>query len=613
MVFPVVDDPSTLLARASHAFRASRHQDCLNICRGLLERSPDNAEALFLVAQAAQQVGDNGLADRAFRMLVGLRPLRSEHWLAYASFLRRHKLLEPAEALLRELLKTSPTLSPAWHMLGLCLFDGGRFQEAVDAAQRSHQIDPARSQGWELAAAARQRMGDLSGAIETCRRALRSVQRPARLHYSLGQLLRQDCAFREAADAYREAEKAGFASPDLYRNLAAAQIDAGDPDAAVVSASRGIAAYPQHAGLHRTLARVRHSAAADGDPLADLQAAARAAGNNPELWQTLVELQKRLGRDAESSEALLEARRSGCPDTPGILALESMDAARRGRPEEAKAGFESLLAKAPKNRLVLHAYIEMLVRLGDFERACELCEEVLAEDAFDQIVLSYLGILWRLLGDRRESWLLDYEKMVVPVPVQAPEGVEREAFFRELRDVLEGLHKNNAHPIEQSVRGGTQTNGFLFRLKHARLADLERQLRLAIASAVQAFPQDDDHPFWSRRHRAPTSDGLRFAGAWSVRLRSQGYHTNHIHPEGWISSAFYVDLPREVREASDTSGFIQFGAPMSELGLDLPPRRILKPEVGTLVLFPSYMWHGTVPFESDEPRITVAFDLLPES
>ena len=29
-----------------------------------------------------------------------------------------------------------------------------------------------------------------------------------------------------------------------------------------------------------------------------------------------------------------------------------------------------------------------------------------------------------------------------------------------------------------------------------------------------------------------------------------------------------------------------------------------------LVLFPSYMWHGTVPFAGDEPRLTVAFDLV---
>ncbi|MEE4109329.1 MAG: putative 2OG-Fe(II) oxygenase [Halieaceae bacterium] len=608
----MADDPRTLLAQADRAFRASRFKDCLDICRGLLERDAANAEALFLVAQAAQGAGDNGLADRAYRMLTGLQPLRSEHWLSYATFLHRYRLFDVAEDLLHELLAAMPTLNQGWHLLGLCQFGKGSFDEALEAARRSCQIAPERSEGWELAAAALQRSGDLAGAIETCRQGLGRVQRAGRLHYSLGQLLRQDCAFAEAADAYRAAEGAGFSSPDLYRNLAAALMDSGNLDDAVASASRGIAAYPQHAGVHRTLARLRHASAAPGDPLADLRAAARSARSNPELWQTLVEFQKRLGHEDEASEALIEARRSGCPDTPGILALESMDAARLGRSEEARAGFESILKKAPKNRLVQHAYIETLVRLGDFERARHLGEAVIAEDAFDQIVLAYLGILWRLLGDEREAWLLDYDRMVVQVPVAAPGGMSRDAFFEDLRGVLDGLHNSNAHPIEQSVRGGTQTNGYLFRLRHERLADLERELRRAIASAVQGFPQDDAHPFWSRRHRAPTGDGLRFAGAWSVRLRSQGFHTNHIHPEGWISSAFYVGLPREVREASDTSGFIQFGAPMSELGLDLPPRRLVQPEVGTLVLFPSYMWHGTVPFQSDEARTTVAFDLLPD-
>ena len=46
--------------------------------------------------------------------------------------------------------------------------------------------------------------------------------------------------------------------------------------------------------------------------------------------------------------------------------------------------------------------------------------------------------------------------------------------------------------------------------------------------------------------------------------------------------------------------------------LGLPPRRVVKPEAGTLVLFPSYMWHGTIPFHSQQPRLTVAFDLLPD-
>jgi hypothetical protein len=66
-----------------------------------------------------------------------------------------------------------------------------------------------------------------------------------------------------------------------------------------------------------------------------------------------------------------------------------------------------------------------------------------------------------------------------------------------------------------------------------------------------------------------------------------------------------------VRTTQDNAGYIKFGVPWLDKDSGLPPRRILKPEVGTLVLFPSYMWHGTVPFQSVQHRLTVAFDLLP--
>ncbi len=33
-------------------------------------------------------------------------------------------------------------------------------------------------------------------------------------------------------------------------------------------------------------------------------------------------------------------------------------------------------------------------------------------------------------------------------------------------------------------------------------------------------------------------------------------------------------------------------------------------KVGTLVLFPSYLWHGTMPISGDEPRMTVAYDAV---
>ena len=50
----------------------------------------------------------------------------------------------------------------------------------------------------------------------------------------------------------------------------------------------------------------------------------------------------------------------------------------------------------------------------------------------------------------------------------------------------------------------------------------------------------------------------------------------------------------------------------SNAGSSDPVRRAVKPQGGKLVLFPSYMWHGTVPFHSSQSRTTLAFDAVPK-
>ena len=38
--------------------------------------------------------------------------------------------------------------------------------------------------------------------------------------------------------------------------------------------------------------------------------------------------------------------------------------------------------------------------------------------------------------------------------------------------------------------------------------------------------------------------------------------------------------------------------------------KLVRPQEGTLLLFPSYFWHRTIPFDSAEQRISIAFDLI---
>ncbi len=84
-----------------------------------------------------------------------------------------------------------------------------------------------------------------------------------------------------------------------------------------------------------------------------------------------------------------------------------------------------------------------------------------------------------------------------------------------------------------------------------------------------------------------------------------GHHINHVHSGGWISATYYVSVPE------GDGGELQFGAPPFEAGIKNPVRRTVKPKAGMLVLYPSYLWHGTTPLRSDKHRTTIAFDVVP--
>jgi uncharacterized protein (TIGR02466 family) len=97
-----------------------------------------------------------------------------------------------------------------------------------------------------------------------------------------------------------------------------------------------------------------------------------------------------------------------------------------------------------------------------------------------------------------------------------------------------------------------------------------------------------------------------------VVLGSQGYQEPHMHDGAWISGVYYVSLPTDVGKSEDgQAGWLEFGRCNDIFRLQRPPRlHAVRPEEGLLVLFPSFFWHGTVPFESAAPRISIAFDVL---
>jgi hypothetical protein len=172
---------------------------------------------------------------------------------------------------------------------------------------------------------------------------------------------------------------------------------------------------------------------------------------------------------------------------------------------------------------------------------------------------------------------------------------------------LNRLHDPKGHALLfQSLRHGTETTQDLSRSADPAI----RALFGTFAAPIECYLGRVGHGFDPLRRR--NHGCWRFNGSWSVRLRSSGFHTNHVHPRGWISSACYIELPDSMSAAGSEEGALTFGEPSLVTTPALGAEYSVRPAVGMLVLFPSYFWHGTVPFHGNQARLTVAFDAVPE-
>jgi hypothetical protein len=93
----------------------------------------------------------------------------------------------------------------------------------------------------------------------------------------------------------------------------------------------------------------------------------------------------------------------------------------------------------------------------------------------------------------------------------------------------------------------------------------------------------------------------------------KGHERAHIHPNGWLSGVFYLNLPELIHDPyKRPEGWLEFGR--SSPGINVQSAltfRQYQPDDGQMFLFPSYFYHGTIPFRSSQRRICIAFDVEP--
>ena len=145
--------------------------------------------------------------------------------------------------------------------------------------------------------------------------------------------------------------------------------------------------------------------------------------------------------------------------------------------------------------------------------------------------------------------------------------------------------------------GGFQTHEVLATCSDPSISELRKR----ILHHCDEYLKIQAHNPWLDRL---VSGKSRDISGWGVILCDKGYQKRHVHPEGVLSGVVYLKTPAMTSSSASQEGNLIFSR---------FENYEVTPDVGKIVIFPSYLPHETVPIHGNEERICIAFNITSTS
>ena len=506
----------------------------------------------------------------------------------------------------RASVEAEPDAFDAWRMLGVIEHALGRAAAGNEAFRRSLQLRPGDAAAALDLGTALLNGGDAQAALPWLRQAVAGLPSDARAAFRRATAAYSAARFDEACEAFAAATRLDPAWVEAWSNLAAAHGAMQAYPEAIAAARQAVALQPDGAEVHVSLALLLSNLFDAASLDAGQQAVSRAltlAPAHAAAHRAAALLHRKQGNGA-LAEA--HARTAVQLDPADIESLQWLGEQQvfNGDPAAAVGTFEGAAARGLETPVLRRQRAIALLSAGRAADAIDLLQPMLDECPDDQRVIAHMGVA--LACDRGAdagSGFLGLDRHVTRVALGVPPGFpDAPAFHRALADDIRAHSRQRWEPAGLAARQAYLSGDFLADRTPAILG-FERMLREAIDAFIGGLRRDPGDAFL---RGVPDRYHLH---VWATRASGPGYIDTHIHEESWLSGAYYVELPPAVQD--DHQGWIEFGRPYGSL----PPHefrvRVERPVVGDLLLFPSYLFHRTLPCGGDRERerLSISFDL----
>ncbi|WP_440922257.1 2OG-Fe(II) oxygenase family protein [Candidatus Pelagibacter sp.] len=153
--------------------------------------------------------------------------------------------------------------------------------------------------------------------------------------------------------------------------------------------------------------------------------------------------------------------------------------------------------------------------------------------------------------------------------------------------------------VQKLITNGYQTAGNLFANRDFDTNEIQKIIKIEIEK-YRLYFKDSEEGFiknWPTNY---------YLNGWLISMKKGGKLSAHMHDLGWLSGSIYINVPKKSDlESGNLVVCIDENENKNE------NKKSIDVVTGSLCLFPSSLLHYTIPFESEENRIVLAFDMIP--
>ena len=546
---------------AQSLFQQNKYQETIDTCNQILASDTNSVEAIKLIAKSSLATRKIDDARLYFNKALNIQSNDYEVIKDLGNTYKAVGDINTAKSYYQKAIKINSSYAPALTNLGSIELNTGNKQEAlsllIKATESDHQLAPA----WVNLAHGYFELGKRNDAEIACRKAIELNPNLFNSHFLLANILIGQKKLIEAEISLRKTIEI---KPDLtiaHSNLGSILIDLGKLKDAELSTRKAIELNPDLAEAHYNL----------GSTLETI-------GNRQEAishWKKAVELKP------EDEKSVIALAHNLCYEKKYELALKYLSK-----------------NKSNSSQGVYLGCLLSLDREKDFNKKYKELVENKACNADIGGIVEHANIIY---GNKYKSPFCNEAIKHILI-----DKINEDSFSESHLNELISYHKISKKQDRPQglLTNGIQTSGNLFLLDYPFIKSIKKALEIKIEKYKRKF-KDSGQGFINNW---PENYELR---SWMISMKTGGFLKPHNHEYGWITGSFYLQIPKYNNNNND-SGNIAFSYqgpkyPKKDKKFNLTIKKI---ETRDICIFPSSLFHHTIPFRGREERICFVFDLV---